>query len=509
MVQVPFVTICEAGHIGDFPFNEWVHRSLHPTCKGPLRLESHGQGLHSQVIRCGECHKSRSLHHIADMTRQANGQLTTFLSAQLTRDDDITPCFGNTPWLGTLDGSDCKYPMRAALRGAGNVYFPRVLSSIYLPPDEAQISDNTLKVLSHPAIKTALSTLDLLLEVQPAGISAEETLSRVLSRASVSAELLDNLDMDELLAVHMQQTVPSSTHKESASSISLQIDSAPWKFPEYRQIRGLPHHELLSCTDPRVHPDLTSYFSRIRAVDSLRETRTLVGFSRVYDVATPPDLARKHLRRKQLPPEKDWLPAYVVLGEGIYFELDDASLRSWENRDRVRRRVETIVKNFLTTHPHREDATVTITPRFVLLHTFAHVMMNKLVFTCGYSTAALRERLYASKNEDTPMAGVLIYTAAGDSEGTMGGLVRMSKPETLRSVIFSAIADAAWCSTDPVCMELGEHGQGPDSCNLAACHGCALVPETSCEHFNRFLDRALLIGDHKHPEIGYFTHLLG
>jgi hypothetical protein len=104
------------------------------------------------------------------------------------------------------------------------------------------------------------------------------------------------------------------------------------------------------------------------------------------------------------------------------------------------------------------------------------------------------------------MAGLLIYTAAGDAEGTMGGLVRMGKPGNLEPVIERGIQNAGWCSADPVCMELGElGGQGPDSCNLAACHNCALAPETSCEEFNRFLDRALVIGTLQKPELGFFS----
>jgi hypothetical protein len=149
----------------------------------------------------------------------------------------------------------------------------------------------------------------------------------------------------------------------------------------------------------------------------------------------------------------------------------------------------------------------TISPRFVLIHTLAHLLINELIFACGYSSASLRERLYVSDAPFRSMAGLLIYTAAGDSEGTMGGLVRMAKPENLWPMMANAICDARWCSTDPVCMDAGEKGQGPDSCNLAACHGCALLSETSCEEFNRFLDRGLVIGTFDDPSIGYFADL--
>jgi hypothetical protein len=107
------------------------------------------------------------------------------------------------------------------------------------------------------------------------------------------------------------------------------------------------------------------------------------------------------------------------------------------------------------------------------------------------------------------MAGILIYTASGDAEGTMGGLVRMGRPGALEQVLQRALEGAKWCSADPVCMETGAlGGQGPDSCNLAACHNCALVPETACEEFNRFLDRALLVGDLSGTVEGFFSSLV-
>ena len=133
--------------------------------------------------------------------------------------------------------------------------------------------------------------------------------------------------------------------------------------------------------------------------------------------------------------------------------------------------------------------------------------MNRLTFECGYSSAALRERLYVSDNPKAPMAGVLIYTAAGDTDGTMGGLVRMGKPGNFEPMVSAVLEAASWCSADPICMEVGASGgQGPDSCNLAACHNCALLPETACEEFNRFLDRGVVIGDTNNQHLGFFTY---
>ena len=142
----------------------------------------------------------------------------------------------------------------------------------------------------------------------------------------------------------------------------------------------------------------------------------------------------------------------------------------------------------------------------MLIHTFAHVLINELVFDCGYGSASLKERLYCSSLTDPEMNAVLIYTAAGDTEGSMGGLVRQGEADRLPQLIENAILRASWCTSDPVCIE--SSGQGPSGMNLAACHSCALLPETSCEMMNLQLDRAMLVGTIEHPELGYFSDLL-
>jgi hypothetical protein len=130
-----------------------------------------------------------------------------------------------------------------------------------------------------------------------------------------------------------------------------------------------------------------------------------------------------------------------------------------------------------------------------------------LSFECGYGSSAIRERIYCNTEDaKNSMNGVLIYTASGDSEGSMGGLVRQGIPGNLEDIVSAALNSAEWCSSDPVCMQ--SHGQGPDSCNLAACHSCALLPETCCEEGNRLLDRALLIGTLNQRNLGYFSGLL-
>lgn len=182
-------------------------------------------------------------------------------------------------------------------------------------------------------------------------------------------------------------------------------------------------------------------------------------------------------------------------------------MREWENRDSVKTRVQPLVVEAAgSTHIGQESQS--IGARFILLHTFAHVLMNRLVFEAGYSAASLSERIYARVPSTgvVPMAGVLMHTASGDSEGSLGGLVRLGEPGNLERLIHDAVEGARWCSSDPICMELGGTSrQGPDGLNLAACHSCAHLPETACETFNVLLDRGLLIGTFADSQIGYFN----
>jgi len=252
---------------------------------------------------------------------------------------------------------------------------------------------------------------------------------------------------------------------------------------------------------------LNRYFSRVNLVSKLRETRALAGFTRILPENDLSFIERQSLLRRTSSSEKkdNWLPAYVVYGEGIFLELNEQWLQTWEAREDVIERASPLLGQYQKLFQINKTRQKSLGPRFILLHTFAHLLINRLTFECGYGAAALRERLYISDNRDALMAGLLIYTAAGDSEGTMGGLVRMGQAGKLEPVIHRALSDAHWCSADPVCMETGlSNRQGPDIYNLAACHNCALIPETSCEEFNRFLDRALVVGKVEKRELGYF-----
>ena len=226
-----------------------------------------------------------------------------------------------------------------------------------------------------------------------------------------------------------------------------------------------------------------SAVSGLVAVNRLKEIMALIGFRRAGgDKTTPPDITGK----------TGWLPALELYGEGIFFTLDEAMLRCWETGDEIRARADAFSRRYLKrTGPNFPGRDIDVSPRFLLCHTLAHLMIRELDAGAGYPAASLKERIYCATG-DEPMAGILIYVAVPDEEGSLGGLMELAKPHRFLRLLTRAFESAAWCSLDPVCCE--QEGHGPDLLNRAACHACVLVPETSCDHENILLDRVFVNG---------------
>ena len=167
-------------------------------------------------------------------------------------------------------------------------------------------------------------------------------------------------------------------------------------------------------------------------------------------------------------------------------------LRRWESGAAVVKRADAFERRYVQRAGQgMPEFEVEVAPRFLLCHTLAHLLIRELEGEAGYPAASLRERIYCATGKD-PMAGVLIYVTAADEEGSLGGLMELAEPGRFLRLLTGAFEAATWCSLDPVCGE-GE-GHGPDLLNGAACHACALVPETSCPYGNVLLDRVFVKG---------------
>lgn len=490
LAQVPFVAICDAGHLQDFPWREWLHRTSTPSCEQTMRLKSLGGGsLAAQQLSCDCGVPSRSLLGITTAYPDGSTELSKRLDAS-----GMYLCPGVRPWLGSDQGEGCGRPIRGSLRGAGNVYYSQVVSAIYLPRDSAGSSGKLLEVLAKPGPSALIRLLE-----------EDATAERMRKRFRDELSAFSDEEVTRALEV-ISSTRSAATDESREEDVT---DEHAFRHAEYQLLRT-PRAD----NDLVIKPAQTSGFNTalrsligtVTLVERLRETRVFTGFTRVF-----PDTENSLARQKKMlwaaPPrgKRAWLPAYVVYGEGIFVELDEGMVQEWECRPSVLARYNALQERYSRVSADRHLRERVVSPRFVLVHTLAHLLINRLTFECGYSSASLRERLYVSQRHDTKMAALLIYTAAGDSDGTMGGLVRMGKPEYLEPVIRRALEHAQWCSADPVCLEIGGRGgQGPDALNLAACHNCALLPETACEEFNRFLDRAAVVGDGSSPRLGFF-----
>ena len=479
LLPVRFIAACDRGHIQDFPFIKWVHRNgdSAPDCKLRLRAGRSAAGLSGITIQCS-CGKSQSM--AGAFNEDALGNVNVL-------------CGGLRPWLGgmTPELTKCGNGLRALQRGASNVYFAHVASSIYLPLWGEESSRRVVDLIEDSEIWQVLSNglVDGKIDLQRCELLCQVGKCKGADPKKLAEAAQRRLDGSEQDAMASEQTEEKYRQAE---------------YEAMTTVRGGEQTDLYIVPRDLAEyaPPVRGSFANVMLVRKLRETRAFYGFSRCL-----PDDGRsspKHIEDLRLNSSINWLPAIMVRGEGIFLKLDEERLATWEQNPDVMERFTRLQSNYNRVRQDRGQSPRQFSPKFVLIHTMAHLLINQLCFECGYGSAALRERIYCDA-EDTsfPMSGVLIYTASGDSEGTMGGLVRQGEPDRLERVLIRALRNAQWCSSDPTCVE--SNGQGPDSCNLAACHTCALLPETSCEEGNRLLDRVLVVGSPEKPELGFFS----
>ncbi len=465
LIPIRILAACSRGHIQDFPFMEWVHRDKAATggCVLRFRAGRSSASLSGIKISC-TCGEERTLGGVF-------GNLA--LHNNIGYD-----CKGHQPWLGreSEEQSGCGEYLRVVQRGASNVYFSYVVSAIYLPLWAENTEGRVVKALENARAWNLLS--GGLLEgkyIDPAKAGAVAMMMEV--------------DVDELIAAAQRKIDGAASEEE----LSTEEGYRRQEYDALRDGRGGTNTELLVDVKDTVEyaPDISELFSRICLVRKLRETRALAGFTRL----NPPegDLRSERLQPLSTAPRINWLPAMVVRGEGIFLEFNTSKIEEWSrNVDAPGSRIRSFLEKYDRNRAARGQEPRSVPAKFVMMHTIAHMLINQLAFDCGYGSASLRERIYCNFEEGSePMQGVLIYTASGDSEGTMGGLVRQGEPDRLPDTIRRAVRNAQWCSSDPVCIE--STGQGTDNANLAACHACVLVSETSCEEGNRLLDRAMVV----------------
>ena len=477
VIPVRFVMACKHGHVDEFPWDWWVGHK--PDCSVAKRenidrhpglvLRSERPGLAGLILSCSKCGALRSMDGVFSKKTWEHGP----------------KCRGHRPWLA--DGKEnCGREQYAVQRGASNLYFPVTESALSIPP----WSDRLQEVLGN--WWNSLTNLDDLSEL--------ENYIKFLAKGDLESALRE-LEMSPA-------ELAAAIRARLTSYAQLQTDDL--RPAEYRQFVTEPGRSQTPDIDfetrrEAIAEEIAPWISRVARAVRLREVRAIKGFTRINPPGDPdsPEVAR--LSKEPL----KWLPAIEVRGEGIFLALKEECLSSWENRADVVARVSECEKRYQFEWKQRygEDAkpTQAITPRYMLCHTLAHALMRQLTLECGYSSASLQERIYAGTGEEQ-MAGLLIYTATPDSDGTLGGLERQGKAGRIAGILQRAIDAIEWCSSDPLCIT--DMMGAEKSYSHSVCHACCLAPETSCEAFNSFLDRALLTGDGTGSGLGYFEEML-
>ncbi|SHH41127.1 DUF1998 domain-containing protein [Sporanaerobacter acetigenes] len=460
LIPSRFVVACENGHIEDFPYDWWVHQG-ETDCENPdLRLfyRKETGGLDSIVIWCKTCGRSRSMKY-------------SFSKNSLKG----YPCSGNRPWLRDKDKNLCTEPLRTVQRGSTNIYYPNLISALSIPP----WSD---------AIQKELNKYDS--QLRELDIKDENKLQFFIEFSQIGKKLKYSKEEIKEQIIYRINNYKDDSPKSEAN---IMMD-------EYKAFSLGDNNSLDFVTETEEIPEsLIGYIDQIVLAKKIKEVVVLTGFRRIKpgDEFENDNSKVAPLSNKR----KNWLPAVEFWGEGIFIKFNKERIRKWEENDQVIKRIEILEHN-------KERAKFKcnkFSPRYVLLHTFSHLLIRQITLQCGYSASALKERIYTTQvyeNRKYEMEGVLIYTASPDSEGSLGGLVSQGGGKNLEKTIKKALDQARWCSSDPLCIQSG--GQGLNSLNLAACHSCTLLPETSCEMRNLFLDRATIIGKLENKDIGYF-----
>jgi Domain of unknown function (DUF1998) len=459
VLPVRFVQACPNGHLSDLDWYGYVHQ-FEGQCRRLLRLEERGTSgdLVDILVTC-DCGARRDLVAASKRAEAALGY-----------------CTGQRPWLGRASEENCvsatghAYPNWLLVRSASNSYFPQLLSVISIPdPDEKlrKTMDSiwgdlevveTLDELKYERkkakVKTALEGLE------DAPVLAE--ISRRRSGAAKPWKPIKQAEIEMLLSA--QEEIGHDTPEGDFYARALKSDGYPkW---------------------------LSAMLSQVVRVDRLKEVVAQVGFTR-FEAASPTIDGELdvNVKRAELATDVSWLPAVENRGEGIFLGFRPEVIAEWVKRSQVTERGTTLVAGFNAwkrSHP-LSQAQFPGLP-YVLLHSLSHLLITAVSLECGYSASSIRERIYAGDSG----YGILLYTATPDAEGTLGGLAMVGRKIDLH--LRNALEMGRLCSNDPVCAQhRPDNPQEERFLHGAACHGCLLIAETSCERYNEYLDRELVV----------------
>lgn len=485
--QVRFVLTSPNGEIADIPWDKW---SLLRNRKKEDNTESTQTPNEEEIITLANIQvpddvifeyktsdKMDDLKGIWIIAKRKNGEQVNFttLSGLFNLRVKIQDLIPNTKETDIL--------FKPVIRSSNSVYYPNILSSIFIP------ANDELNEFS----------INLVKEEYNDGSNAQ-TISRNLKRYK-------NIDID---SETIQKLIDNNF---SEKNLEIAKTENEYRFDEYKFITEKDSERI---EDKLIFNKIDSSFFQsdliksIFKMDKIKISSVQTSYTRQEPIASnailededPEKITIESIIKKftsTYGKTTKYLPAIESFGEGVFFEFDNKALDEWiKNNPKIQERISILIGNkqqFESTFNDDFD----LNPKYVLIHTFSHLIIKELEYLCGYPSTSIQERLYIDENPE--MNGVLIYTIAG-SEGSYGGITSICDDDRIGKLIESAMIRAIDCATDPICYHT--HGQGVANLNLSACFSCTLLPETSCEKFNCYLDRRILVD----KDYGYFKGLI-
>jgi hypothetical protein len=453
-IPARFVVACVRGHLDEFPYVDFVHeRALKTPCPGAqLEMRDAGSVLGPRVtVTCtAGCGAQRNVSEAAGTRGAAN----------------LPRCRGRHPHLQTFE--DCDEPLKLMVLGSSNLWFGVTVSALHLPEDDAVAAaiDQHWEVVS--------------------GQSSRQLLAQIVRIVPALHALVDLSEDDLWSAVEVERqrrlVAVAPEPQSNLLDAEWQLLSHPTTKKQDADFRALPTPSPSS---------FTTLLEQVVEVKRLREVQAMVGFTRI-DAPGQGEFAAA-LRAPLSTGAARWVPAVERRGEGIFLELREPLVAAWCTRVQDHPHLDALRDSYRRWCNNRE---IQVNPnfpvaRYLLIHTLSHLLLRQVALECGYSSASIRERLYVG-TPAKPTAGLLLSTAASDSEGTLGGLVALAESRFLGRLLEEAINDSRTCSSDPLCGERVPEAPS-DQLSIAACHACLYASETSCEAGNRWLHRGVLV----------------
>ena len=482
--QVRFILISSNGEVADIPWDKWAWYKIQNKLKGKEKIDEEEEITLANINLEGKelSFEYRTSDKLDDLKGigikvKENGKeigyatLSGLFNLQVKL-QDIFP-----------DRKNTEAEFKVVIRSSNSVYYPNILHSIFIPSSY---------ILTKKNIESIKNSFDEGMNVKQIVLGLKN-FQRIKIGEKVIQKLIDsNFSLEQF--------------EQSKSENEYRYDE--YKFITEKDNEDIEGKLIFSKVNKDYYQDIL--IKSVYKMSKIKITSVQTSYTRQEPISIESYLDdSEEETNKKVPIIKKftswkgkntkYLPAVESYGEGVFFEFNDDVLNEWiSNNPKIEERIEEIERNHrnLETNLNKD---LIITPKYVLIHTFSHLIIKELEYLCGYPSTSIQERIYI--DNELKMNGVLIYTVAG-TEGSYGGITSICDNEQIGKLIVSAMMRATDCATDPICYH--SDGQGVGKLNLSACFSCTLLPETSCEMFNSYLDRRILID----KEYGYFKDLL-